>query len=64
MNSLLGRVATDEVFEDGQDVPAVLDDTIEHRAEMRLALAFAVPFGEHGRGDGNVPPKFFRFMSP
>lgn len=61
---LLGRdVVADEVFEDGQDVAAIFDDALEHRAEARLALGFAVPFGKYGGRYGDIPAKLFGFMA-
>jgi hypothetical protein len=56
-------VAADQVFEDGQDVTAILDDAFKHGAKVRLALRFAVPFGEHGGRDGDVTAELFGFVA-
>ena len=63
LNSLLVGVATDEILKDCQHVPPVVDDALEHGAEVRLALTFPVPFGEHGCWDGNIPPELVRFVT-
>jgi len=60
----LGRgVVADQVLKDGKHVAAILDDAFEHRAELGLALAFAVPFGENGGGNGDVASDFLGGMS-
>ena len=53
----------DQVLENRQDVPPVFHYALEHRAKVRLALAFAVPLGENGRGYGNVASQFFRIVA-
>jgi len=63
LNSLLVGVVTDEILEDCQDVPTVVDDALEHGAEVRLVLTFAVPLGEHGRRDGNIAAELVWFMT-
>jgi hypothetical protein len=62
LNSLLGSVATDQVFKNCQHMSTVFNDPLEHRAKVRLALAFSVPFGQYGRGNGDVPSEFLRFV--
>jgi len=52
----------DEILEDGKNVAAIFDDALEHGAEARLALRFAVPFGEHRGGDGNIAAQLFGFV--
>lgn len=49
-----------KVLKDGQDVPAVVHDSFERLAEVRLALRFAVPFGENGWRDFDVAAQFLR----
>lgn len=47
----------DEVLEDGEDVLAVANDALKQRAQVRLALAFAVPFRHDGRRHGDIAPQ-------
>lgn len=53
----------DEVFENGEDALPVADHALEQRAQVRLALAFAVPFGHHRRGNGDIAPQLLGRMS-
>ncbi len=63
LNSLGPGVTADEVFENGQDMTAVLDDAFEHRAKVRLALRFTVPFGEHGGGYADIAAELFGLVA-
>lgn len=53
----------DEIFEDGEHVAAILHDALEHRAKARLALRFAVPFGENRGRHGDIPAKLFGLVA-
>ena len=51
-------IVAEQIFENCEDVLAVLDDAFQHRTKLRLALGFAVPFSEHCGRDANVAAEF------
>jgi hypothetical protein len=53
----------DEVLENGEHVLPVAEHTLEQRAQVRLALAFAVPFGHHRRRNGDIAPQLLGRMA-
>lgn len=53
----------DQVFENGENVLAILNDLLEDAAQAWFALGLAIPFCKHSRRDSNIPPKFFRRMA-
>lgn len=63
MNFLSGAVVHDQILENGKYMPPVFNDALEQRAKVRLALAFAIPLGEDGRGNSNVAAQFFGVVS-
>jgi len=64
LQRLLRGVVADEVFEDGQHVPAIIHDSFEQPTEVRLALRFAVPLGEDGRRDFDIAPQLLSGVAP
>jgi hypothetical protein len=58
LQTLRSGIVADQVFEDGKNVLAVLHDAFENRAELRLALGFAIPLCEDSRGNANIAAKF------
>lgn len=63
LQRLLGRVMPDKVFKYGEDMAAVVHNSFKQLTELRFALRFAVPFGQDGRGDFDVPAQFFGGVS-
>src|SRR5208282_1769867 len=57
---LRGGVVAHEIFEDGQNVAAIVDDSLEQRAQLRFAFALAVPLRQNCRRNLDVPPQFVR----
>lgn len=49
----------DQILEYGKNVPPIFDHTFKHRAELRLALRFAIPLGEDCGRNGNIAPQLF-----
>src|SRR3989449_9154424 len=60
LQAVYPRVVADQGLENGQDVAAVLDYPLEHAAQARLALRFAVPFGKNSGRDLDVAAQLFR----
>ena len=60
---LRGRVVTDQIFEDGQDVLPILNDLFQDGAKLRGAHGFLVPFRQNGRGNLYVAAQLFGRMS-
>jgi len=60
LQAMYPRVVADQGLENGQDVPAVLDYPLEHAAQARLALRFAVPLGKNSGRDLDVAAQLFR----
>lgn len=60
---LRGGVVADQVFENGQNVLAILHDALEHRPQLGFADRFAVPFREDRWRHLYILPQFFRRMS-
>src|SRR2546425_3091494 len=60
LQAVYPRVVADQGLENGQDVAAVLDYPLEHTAQARLALRFAVPFGKNSGRDLDVAAQLFR----
>jgi hypothetical protein len=54
VNALRQAVGAYQRIEDGQHMAPIVDHAGKNIAEMRVALAFAVPLGEDGAGDFNV----------
>src|SRR2546422_441315 len=63
LQAMYPRVVADQGLENGQDVPAVLDYPLEHAAQARLALRFAVPLGKNSGRDLDVAAQLFRRRS-
>ena len=53
----------DQIFENSEDVLAVLNHSFENRAKRGLALRFAIPLGEDRCGDANVAAEFVSRMA-
>src|SRR5947209_17634933 len=60
LQAVYPRVVADQGLENGQDMPAVLDYPLEHAAQARLALRFAVPFGKNSGRDLDVAEQLCR----
>ena len=60
LQAVYPRVVAHQGLENGQDMPAVLDYPLEHAAQARLALRFAVPFGKNSGRDLDVAAQLFR----
>ena len=60
LQTLRSGIVADQIFEDGENVLAVLHDAFENRAELRLAFCFAIPFREDSGGDANIAAEFVR----
>ena len=63
LQTLRSGIVAEQIFENRQDVLAVLDDAFENRPKLRLAFGFAIPFGEHGGGDADVAAEFVGGMA-
>jgi hypothetical protein len=63
LQSLRSGIVAEQIFENGEDVLAVLDDAFQNRTKLRLALGFAVPLREHRGGDANVAAQFVSGMA-
>ena len=63
LQSLLLGIVADEIFKNGEDVPAVAHDAFEKRPQGRLAHRFAVPLREDRGGHSNVAPEFIGGMA-
>jgi hypothetical protein len=57
LNALRLPVRPDQGIEDGQHVPAVVHHAFENIFQLRVALCFAVPFGEDRARHLDVPPQ-------
>src|SRR5581483_6922017 len=55
LHALLDAFRSHERIEDGQHVPPVLHDSRENILQLRLALRFPVPLGEHRWRHFDVP---------
>jgi len=51
-------IVAEQIFENCEDVLAVLNDAFQHRTKLGLALGFAVPFGEDCGRDANIAAEF------
>ena len=58
LQALRGGIVAEQIFENCEDVLAVLDDAFQDRTKLGLALAFAVPFSEDCGRDANVAAEF------
>jgi hypothetical protein len=54
LQALRSGIVAEQIFENCQDVLAILDNAFQNGTKLRLALGFAIPFGEHRGGDANV----------
>jgi len=63
LQALRSGIVAEEIFENSQDVLAVLDDAFQNRTKLRLSLGFAIPFCEHRGGDANVAAEFVGGMA-
>lgn len=54
LEPLSRRIVVDEGVENGQNVPAVFDDALEHGSKSGLARCLTIPLGQRGRGNLNV----------
>ena len=58
LQALRGGIVAEQIFENCEDVLAVLNDAFQDRTKLGLALGFAVPFSEHCGRDANVAAEF------
>lgn len=63
LQALRGGIVAEQIFENGEDVLAVLDDAFQNRTKLGLALGFAIPLGEHGGGYANIAAQFVGGMA-
>jgi hypothetical protein len=63
LKALFLGIVANQIFENGEDMLAIAHDAFQQGTQRRLALRFAVPFGEHRCGHGNVAPKFLGGMT-
>jgi hypothetical protein len=63
LQTLRGGIVANQIFENREDVLAVLNHSFENRAKLRLTLRFAIPFGEDRCGDTNVAAEFISGMA-
>ena len=63
LQALRSGIVAEEIFENGEDVLAILDDAFQNGAKLGLALGFAIPFGKHRGGDANVAAQFVGGMA-
>jgi hypothetical protein len=53
----------EQIFENGEDVLAILNYAFQNGAKLGLALGFAIPLGENGGGYANVAAEFIGGMA-
>jgi hypothetical protein len=58
LQALRSGIVAEQIFENCEDVLAVLNDAFQHRTKLGLAFGFAVPFSEHCGRDANVAAEF------
>jgi hypothetical protein len=58
LEALRGGIVAEQIFENCEDVLAVLDDAFQNRTKLGLALGFAIPFSEHRGWHANVAAEF------
>jgi hypothetical protein len=63
LQALHSGIVAEQIFENGEDVLAVLDDAFQNGTKLRLALGFAIPLGENRSGDANVAAQFVGGMA-
>jgi hypothetical protein len=54
-----GGVVADQIFENGEDVLAILHDFFKDGPQLGSADGFLVPFGQDGGGDLDIAAQFF-----
>ena len=63
LQTLGGGIVADQIFENRENVLAVLNHSFQNRTKLRLALRFAIPFGKNRCGDANVAAEFVSRMA-
>ena len=63
LQALRSGIVAEEIFENGEDVLAILDDAFQNRTKLGLALGFAIPLSKHRGGDANVAAQFVGGMA-
>jgi hypothetical protein len=63
LQTLRSGIVAEQIFENGEDVLAVLNDAFQDGAKLGLALGFAIPLCENGGGDANVASQFIGGMA-
>jgi len=63
LQALRSGIVAEQIFENGQDVLAILDDAFQNRTKLGLAFGFAIPLREHRGGDADVAAQFVGGMA-
>jgi hypothetical protein len=58
LQALRSGIVAEKIFENGEDVLAILNHAFQDGAKLRLALGFAIPLREDSGGYANVAAQF------